>query len=107
MINISVNANKFYCDNPEYRRNIAELATSVFHTRLTEPGQDASQQDVDNFMKTVHNLEQYISSAAMKLSDRFGVPVQIIHSEINECVEFLPKEDLKQSFLHRKKGMLH
>ena len=102
-----MNINNFYCDNPEYRQHITELATSVFRTKLREPGIDASQEDIANFMKSVEYLEERITDIVIKLSDKFGVPVQIVHSEINECVDFLPKDDLAESFRRRDTGMLH
>ena len=98
---------KVFCDDEKYRKHVAELAASVFHVNLHAPQDDADADEVANFYKMVGNLEEEITRHAIALSQQFRVPIQIVHQDINECVEFLPEGDLKLALEERGKQKLH
>ena len=97
---------KVFCDDERYRQHIAELASSVFHLNRTKPNDDAEQEDIADYMNRVGVLEERVSARAAMLSQQFHVPLQLVHNDISECVDFLP-DDLIDAHEERSKKRLH
>lgn len=98
---------KVFCDDKVYRQRIAELATSVYHLTLHRPQEDAEQGDLVEYLDRVGVLEKQVNKRAANLSKKFKVPIELVHRDITECIDFLPKEDLDQSLREREKDRLH
>ena len=98
---------ELFCTNKRYRRHITELAASLFHHRLWKPTEDADPEEVDKYARLTNLLEQEVTTRANALSRAFEVPVDIVHYDINECVDFLPKDDLRESFKAKEENKLH
>lgn len=96
-----------YCSNPVYRNAIALLATSVYHVSLETPDDDATQEEQAKYMKLVDVVEQQITQKADLLSKRFEVSILSVHADIHECINFLPKHDLLNSYFFRKNNRLN
>ena len=98
---------ELFCTNKKYRRYVTELAASLFHHKLWKPNEDAEPEEVDKYARLTVLLEQEITTRANALSRSFDVPIDMVHYDINECIDFLPKSDLKDSFKAREENKLH
>lgn len=95
-----------FCDNKNYRQGIAKLAVSIYHMDLLKPNDDDEQQVIVEFLGLVRNMEEKITSDAYVLSKKYNVPIDMVHQDINECCDYLPKEDLKKSLELGRVGKL-
>lgn len=98
---------KAFCDDETYRQKITELAASVFDLKQFNPGLEAEAAEIIKYRKVVSAAEELITERAAELSNEFNVPIDIVHSDIKECSNFLPEDDLKQTLELRKRNLLH
>lgn len=98
---------KLYCSEPEYRRIITELAATAFHLSLEVPSDEADQEEHVEFGQKFKYIENHISKHAEVLSVQYNIPLEIVQNDIQECIVFLPKDDLTESYKLRKENKLN
>lgn len=116
-IELDVNTSmKMYCDHPDYREHVAELAASIYHTTLLNPVADVdddgmvfleTEEEMEEFKEFATRVESVVQQQALELSQVYGVPLDSVERDIKECVAFLPKKDLQISFNARQERKLH
>ena len=95
------------CTNETYRKHVAELATTLFHHYLTVPKEGDTEQVAMQFIASSKKLQEYINENALILSNQYNIPIIMVHNDIRECAQFLPKKDLTESFNARKEERIH